>query len=337
MESLNIIFVGKNKVEVVKEKIGLLKDEEVLCATDRSLISIGTELFCLRGVFDKNTNWIEMVKYPFYPGSGMSAHIIDVGKNVKKYRIGDRVVSAAGSHKQFFIAEPSTLNRIPDGITNEEAAWAPLALTTQLGIRAANLKLGESVGVIGVGVLGQLVTQYSSISGADEIIAIDKSIERLKSAKKHGATHSFSCDFEETLEQVKAITGDNMLDVVFDITGNPEVLSHSIRLLRKLGRVVLLGDTPTPNKQYLGPGVVSKGIKIIGVHGFIYPTEYTIFTPWTKNKMIELFYSFIIRKRMNVKDLITNYYSPIDATKVYSNLVSNRYKDIGIIFNWGLI
>lgn len=334
MRSLNIVFVAKGQVEVLEEKVGLLSSNKILCAAKKSLISTGTEIYCLKGIFGSGTNWAEMVKYPFYPGCGMSSVVLDVGKNVREFKVGDRVGFAGGQHKQFFIARPSDLHKIPNNITYEEATWASLALTTQIGVRFANIVLGESIGIIGVGVLGQLVTQYVNILGASKIIVIDKSNKRLDMAKRYGATYSICGDAKLAVKDIKEMTSGKMLDVIFDITGNPEVLTNAVELLRKLGRLVLLGDTPTPAKQFLGPGVVSKAIKIIGVHGFMYPKKYSIFTPWTKETMINLFYEFIINKRMKVKNMITKYYSPVYAKKAYEDIIANRYDDIGIAFDW---
>ena len=334
MKSLNIVFPEKGKIKVINEYVGPLKANEVLCSTSKSLIGIGTELFCLRGIFDSGTNWKEMVKYPFYPGTGVSAEIIKTGKNVKDFEVGDRVGLPGGAHKQYFKVDINKLHKIPDEISSKEATFASLAVTTQLGIRKANIELGESVGVIGVGVMGQLVIQYLKIQGAREIIAIDKSLERLKVAKRYGATITISEDLKKISKKVMDITSGCMLDVVFDLTGDFKVLSSSIKLLRKLGKIILLGDTPTPNKQFLGPGTVSNGITIIGVHGFIYPEEYSIFTPWTHKRMIELFYDFILQRKMSIKDLITRHVSPINIETIYNELILNRYKDIAIIIDW---
>jgi threonine dehydrogenase-like Zn-dependent dehydrogenase len=321
-------------VEVLKESVGDLEPYEVLCSADKSLINIGTELFCLEGIFDPGTNWESMVVYPFYPGCGMSARIIKIGKEVKGFKVGDRVGFPGCPHKQYFRAKPKELHIIPDGITSEESTWVSLALTTQLGVRAAKLELGESVGVIGLGILGQLTVQYLKIFAPRRIIAIDKSKVRLEMAKTHGATHILLGELKIVKKELEKITNNKMLDVVFDITGNPEVLASSIQFLRTLGRVILLGDTPTPSKQYLGPYMVRKAISIIGVHGYVKPKKASVFNPWSSDTMRDLFYEYIIQGKMVVKDLITKRCSPINAKEVYKSLVDDRYNDVGIIFDW---
>jgi hypothetical protein len=68
MYSWNVVFTAKEKAEVIREPVEPVGDDEVLCKTVKSLISIGTESTCLRGVFDPGTNWNDWVKYPFHPG-----------------------------------------------------------------------------------------------------------------------------------------------------------------------------------------------------------------------------------------------------------------------------
>lgn len=112
-----------------------------------------------------------------------------------------------------------------------------------------------------------------------------------------------------------------MLDAVFDITGHPSVLAPAIQLLRKLGRVILLGDTTVPTQQCLGPVVVSNSISILGIHLTMSPKEISEFNPWTYKEMTSLFFDYILQGRMNVDRLISHRYSPIDAPKAYEQLV----------------
>jgi len=336
MKSLYVVFPEPNKIEVREETLTPPAAGEVLCTAEKSLISIGTESYCLRGIFDPGTNWAAWVNYPFRPGYSMAARVVAVGKGVTGLQEGDRVAGWI-EHQQFFKAPPRQLHPIPAGVSAEEATWSVLACTTQLGVRRAQLQLGETVGVIGLGMLGQLVTQYLAVAGARKIIAIDPAQSRLDAAKVHGATHTLALDVASARPEIEKITGGRMLDVVFDITGHPPVLVPAIQLLRRLGRVVLLGDTPTPTQQYLGPGVVSNSIAILGIHATARPDEASDFNPWSAQEMAALFFDYLLQGRMRVSDLVTHRYSPLDAPQVYDNLRRDRSAAIGVIFDWSLI
>jgi threonine dehydrogenase-like Zn-dependent dehydrogenase len=209
-----------------------------------------------------------------------------------------------------------------------------LAVTTQLGVRRAELKLGETVGVIGLGILGQLVVQYLELSGARKIIAIDPVGSRVEFATAHGATHGLVMDAGSALKEIQEITGGRMLDAVFEITGHPAVLPQAIPMLRRLGRLVLLGDTPLPSLQHLAPGVVSNSLAILGIHGSMSPEHPSEYAPWTQNEMTGLFYDYLLQGRMNVKDLVTSCISPLDAPGIYQQLLRDRSSHIGILLDW---
>jgi threonine dehydrogenase-like Zn-dependent dehydrogenase len=269
----------------------------------------------------------------------MAARVTEVGKEVAGLKAGDRIVYNA-PHSQFFKFKPlpayqaQSWVKIPEGVSDEEAPWYGLACTTQLGVRRANLQLGERVGIIGAGLLGQLVTQYLHAFGARKIIVIDPVQMRLDMAKAHGATHTLAADVKQAEGPIREITGGELLDVVFDITGSPVVLPVATTLVRKLGRVILLGDSPTPSQQFLGPRIVSDSISISGIHASMAPSVWSEFNPWTMPEMTALFFEFLLQKRMRVADLITNRYSPKEAPQVYEGLLRDRSSAMGIIFDW---
>ena len=182
-------------------------------------------------------------------------------------------------------------------------------MTTQLGVRRAAHALGESVGVVGMGMLGQLVVQYLWLSGARNIVAIDLVQSRLDLAKAHGATHTLALNVGDARAEIEEITAGKMLDVVYDVTGHPAVLAPCIQLVRKLGRVILLGDCPTPTQQFLGPGVVSNSIAILGIHGSMSPAESTDFAPWSRREITSLYFDYLLQERMRVSDLVTHRHS----------------------------
>ncbi len=334
MKSTYILFPEANKIQVRQEEVLPPGPGEVLCQAQVSLISTGTETFCLQGVFDPGTNWAGWVKYPFRPGYSMSARVVGVGKEVTGLKEGDRV-SIWRVHEQFFKVRPEQLLRIPDGLTDEEGTWNSLACTTQLAVRRAELQLGETVGVVGLGLLGQLIVQYLLVNGARRVIAIDPVQMRAEMARAHGATHVLSVEARSARAQVAEITGGRMLDAVWDVTGRPEVLTQCVQLLRRLGRVVLVGDTPVPLQQPVGPGVLSNSISILGVHGAVSAPSYSEWTPWPRNEIAQLFFDYLLQGRMKVKDLITHRWSPAEAPKVYEGLVRDRSGTMGNMFEWG--
>ena len=333
MKSRYIVFPAKQEVAVWEEAVGEPGPNELLCKAQKSLISTGTEGSCLRGVFEAGTNWEAWVQYPFRPGYSMAAQVIAAGERVQDIQVGERV-AAWTPHQEHFRLRAEDARPIPEEVSSEEATWSILACTTQLGVRRAELTLGETVAVVGLGILGQLVVQYLALSGARRIIAIDPLEKRLQLAASHGATHCLAMPVQEAVGKVEAITGGRMLDALFEISGRPEVLAHCLPLMRRLGRIVLLSDTPTPSKQHLGPGLVSNSIAILAIHGSMMPERSTVFNPWTAREMSGLFFDYLLQGRMQVKDLITQRVSPLQAPQVYPQLLQGKDQALGVIFDW---
>ena len=182
--------------------------------------------------------------------------------------------------------------------------------------------------------LGQLVTQYLALSGARRVIVIDTAQKRLDLALANGATHAIRLPADQAREEVAGITGGKMADVVFDVTGHPAVLAPASLLLSKLGRLVLLGDSPTPSRQNLGPRIVGDFISILGIHGMMYPDAATPFNQWTAEAMTALFFDFVQSKRMDVASLITHPFRR--WTPATSTTRSRRDPEtaLGVLFDW---
>ena len=336
MRSLHVVFSEAGKVEVREETVGAPGSGEILCVAEKSLISIGTESICLQGVFDPGTNWRDFVQYPYRPGYSMAARVAAVGKRVKGIKEGDRIASWT-PHRGAFGINPESVYPIPDAISAEDATWMCLATTAQLAVRRAGHTLGETVGLVGLGLLGQLVVQYLVLSGARKIVSVDTAQSRLDMAKAHGATQVLNVDVREARKAIEELTDGKMLDVVYDVTGHHAVLAHCIPLVRRLGRVILVGDTPVPTRQCLAPGVVSNSVAILGIHGTMTPEHASEVNPWTRREVIALFFDYLVQGRMKVSDLVTHRYSPLDAPQVYAGLLQDRSSVMGIIFDWGSV
>jgi 2-desacetyl-2-hydroxyethyl bacteriochlorophyllide A dehydrogenase len=331
--SREVLFPAPGLVEVVTRPVVAPGPGELLCRARISLVSTGTETFCLAGEFDAGTFWEEWVEFPFSPGYSMAAEVVAVGDGVVAFAPGDRVALST-PHAEYVTIAATEAIPIPDDVRDEQACWASLAVTTQLGVRRARLELGESVGVVGLGLLGQLVVRYLRLAGARRIVAIDTDSARLDLAVRGGATHRLHAPAGDARPEVLAATDGAGLDVVFDITGHPAAFAASSTLLRPLGRLILLGDSPRPSTQNLGPRIVADGISIIGVHASTAPATATHADAWTGAAMTALFFDYLRDGRMDIDELITHRRSPADAPALYAELVADRSRFLGVLFDW---
>jgi len=339
MQSLNIVFTGKDQVEVRRELVPALQSGQILVESQCTLISTGTEGIVLGRKFEAGTHWDDWVKYPLAPGYNNAARVLDVAPDVSNWKVGDRIASRS-PHQQYRVLDAgaddssSRLVPIPSAISDEEAAWFGMACIAQVGVHTAKHELGDAVVIVGLGLLGQLVTQYVRNLGAREIIVIDTSEMRLEMAKSHGATHVLKTGVEDARDRVLELTSGKGADVVYDATGFPAVFAPALGLVRKFGKMLLLGDAGTPSEQRLTPDVIRRGARILGAHDGHAPGKETDHNRWTQRNMTDLFFTFLERGQMRVADLITHRYAPQDAPQAYEMLQTNRATAMGIVFDW---
>jgi 2-desacetyl-2-hydroxyethyl bacteriochlorophyllide A dehydrogenase len=336
MQSLNIYFTGVNRVEMRREETPEPGPGQVAVQAAKTLISTGTEGICLARLFEPGTGWDNWVKYPFSPGYSMAGTVAAVGSDVQSVKAGDRVAVRA-PHRQYIVTSASSLYPLPEGVANEDATWFGLANIVQNGVRAASHALGEAVVVIGLGLLGQLTVQYLRLLGAREVIAVDTAPMRLEMAKAHGATVTLQMGAEEAREEVLRLTDGAGAEVVYDVTGNYAVFPHALRMLRKFGRLIILGDTGTPSRQVLTHDVINKGLRIIGAHDANPPAVSTDHAFWSHPQMARLYFTYLQRGDMRVSDLVTHTYSPADASKAYRMLREERAAAMGVQFDWSRV
>jgi threonine dehydrogenase-like Zn-dependent dehydrogenase len=170
--------------------------------------------------------------------------------------------------------------------------------------------------------------------GARQVIAVDISKPRLEMAQAHGATVILPMGVEDARASILDLTEGAGADVVYDVTGSPRVLGSALALLRRFGRLVLLGDTGSPTAQHLTGDVVTKGLSILGAHDGNPPAQSTDHAYWSHRRMADLFYTYVLRREMRVADLITHRYSPAEAQEAYRVLREERATAMGVLFDW---
>src|SRR5689334_9414535 len=144
MKRKSIIFTGKDQVQVIEE--GPLPPPgpgEIQVQTTRTLISTGTEGIVLGRKFSPGTHYDNWVKYPFRPGYSHVGRVIAVGPDVTEFQVADRVATRA-PHTS--LAQVKTIHavKIPGEVSDDDATWTALGKITQIGVRAAEHRMGDS-------------------------------------------------------------------------------------------------------------------------------------------------------------------------------------------------
>jgi threonine dehydrogenase-like Zn-dependent dehydrogenase len=229
-----------------------LAPDEVRIRTLFSGISAGTELSQYRGTnpfmhrrWDEERRLFVEAESPSWPypvrnlGYEESGEVVEVGSGVADVEAGQRVFGTWG-HRTHHIATSDYVRErlLPDGADPRIGIFSHIGAVALNGIHDAQIRLGDTVAVFGLGVPGQIVVQAARASGAT-VIAIDPDTGRREVALRHGA--SVALDPAGAAEQIKELTGRRGADICIEVSGAPSALSEAIRAVAYSARVVAMG------------------------------------------------------------------------------------------------
>ena len=231
-------MVAPEKIEIIEEDIPALGDDQVLY----KVVSGGlchSEISTYRGIGSTGvtkypyTTFESRVVFPRGVGHEPVCIVEDVGRNVTKFQPGDWVTGhisrAFASH---LVTGTVGLVKIPPETNRKELCLGePLSCVVNI-VRATDLKYGDSVAVIGCGVMGLLTLKALSQVCSGHIIAMDLNEERLKTAARYGATHLINPAREDAEQVVFELTQGRGLDAVVEISGNLRALETALSVIR---------------------------------------------------------------------------------------------------------
>jgi threonine dehydrogenase-like Zn-dependent dehydrogenase len=259
------------------------------------------------------------VRYPFHPGYsfvGVDEH-------------GSRVCAHA-PHSQRAVVGKQDVIPVPEGISDEQASWFALASIAQLAVVAAELRQGDAVVVVGAGVIGQLVAQLARLAGAGRVVVVARARPRLEAALRHGASEVVAADAAGARDRVLELTGGEGAAAVFEVTGSEPVFAEALKLARRHGTVVLVGDAGHPREQRLGPELLLNGLRVVGAH-FDHASR------GDRQRLAADFFEAVRAGQLVVDDLATQRLDPRDAPAFYRSLSDPDPARLGVLFDWSLV
>jgi S-(hydroxymethyl)glutathione dehydrogenase / alcohol dehydrogenase len=188
-----------------------------------------------------------------------------------KYFLGKKQINAGWvtTFNDFAIISENRLTLIPKNIDFKTAALFGCAITTGFGVveNNAKIQIGESVIVFGAGGVGLNIIQALKLRSAYPIIAVDIFENRLKLAKKMGATHVLNSLKNDFKEKLSSLLKKIELDCFIDNTGNPKIIKLGYEVIKKNGRVVCVGVPKSGKNISIHSLDLHFGKSIIGSHG----------------------------------------------------------------------
>ena len=328
-----IVFTGPNSVAVRGFELRAPRADEVLVETEYTCISPGTELRRLHG-----EESVGGAPFPLVPGYCLAGRVLACGPEADVAE-GAPVVTfvsvdagglglAEGGHVSHALTPLAALARVPDGVGLVEASASVLAGIAHHGMRMARPVPGESVAVIGLGVIGQLAARLCKASGAD-VIGCDISPHRVAVANAAGV-ESVAPKVATDLKEAFAPLFPEGADLIVDCTGVAEVLPHAMQVGRRHAWSPTR-DMPSVRYEilgtYHGDFVVPYAAAYAGQYIFMVPSGSQVGD-------CEAALGMMNRGEIRVRDVISNVRSPEAAAETYRELQDPNGRLLTAVFDW---
>lgn len=326
-----VVFVGPGSVAVQEQPVPQPDKGQILIRTIKSMISPGTELSLLSGDSQPGSIWADATQFPAYPGYANVGEVIGVGEGGDESMIGRRVASYT-PHARFVTITSDLYWPIPDGVDDESACFFVFAQIIMNAVRRSGLTWGESAVVYGLGILGQLTARICVLAGARPVFGVDVSEKRLGLAG--GGVIPVNPSKEGVPAVVKESNSGRLADVLFEVTGNAELIQAEMKALRSVGRLVLVSSPRRPTIFDFHDFCNNPSFTIIGAHNWSHPESPTCLNPWTRGRHAELFFDLLKEGRLEVSSLITHRSAAHDAPLMYQILQEKGSPALGVVLEW---
>ena len=332
----------------------LVREGHILIKTHRSLVSLGTEKMLVEfgksNLISKARQQPEKVKQvldkiktegllptleavfnkldePLPLGYCNAGEVIAIGEGVSEFKVGDRVASN-GHHAEIVCIPKNLVAKVPENVSYEEASFTVIGAIGLQGIRLVNPTMGETVVVIGLGLIGLITVQLLLANGCN-VIGFDFDERKVQMANASGAKAflASSVDVVKLVEDhTQGIGADAVL--ITASTKSNDVISQAAQMSRKKARIVLVGvigldiqradffkkELSFQVSSSYGPGRYDDNYE---VKGHDYPLAYV---RWTEKRNFETVLNAISKGHLKVSPLITERVKLENYLEIYNNM-----------------
>ena len=278
-----------------------------------------------------------------YSAAGIVAAVAD---DVTEFQVGDRVACAGvgfASHAEVLSVPKNLCVHLPENVSFESGAYGTLGAIALQGVRLAEPTLGESVVVIGLGLVGQLTVQLLKANGC-RVFGLDLDQSRVSLALEMGADKAVVSS-DAAAKEIETWTRGHGADAVLitAATDSNAPVELAARVSRLKGRVIVVGMTgmDIPRQPFFsrelkliismsyGPGRYDPDYE---ERGHDYPLPYV---RWTEKRNIESFLDLVADKRVNVERLTSHRFPVAEADRAYQ-LISGDVQEpyLGVVLNY---
>ena len=311
-----------------------LEEDQLWVETIVSGFKIGTD----RGNYEGAEAVPGAPDYPRWVGDSNLGIVRGIGSSVKKFEVGDRVVSRYPHQSEFIARQSECIVRVPDDVKDEDAVFSHLYALSALCFHKAHFVPGETVAVIGLGVLGMGAVAIGCKYGAN-VIALGNSESRLEMALSVGARIALMSDDENIRQKMEEKTGASAVDLVI-LTANPwPAYRKAVDLVRSDGRVAIValpgrGEASLDFNPLDMCWFYGKGLSLIAVNGKagdLFPGSEDRLSGESLCKQM-LYY--MAQGSISPSKLVSHRMAYKDMVQAYEMAYRREKKMLNVIFDW---
>ena len=283
-------------------------------------------------------------------GYSSAGVVISVGEGVTGFSIGDNVACAGvgyANHAEIISVPINLCVKLRQDADLKKASYNTLGAIAMQGVRQADLRVGESCAIIGLGLLGQLAGLILKASGV-RVIGVDVHSPAVNMAETHFAEKAFSRNTPGIEAQIENLTNGLGVDAVIiaAASSSSDPINFAGAIARKKGKIVILGAVPTGfdrdpywYKKELelkmscsyGPGRYDLNYEEKGID---YPAAYV---RWTEKRNMEAFQYLLSKGTIDIDYLTTHVFDLDNAPKAYDMIVEKTEPYLGIILAYDTV
>jgi predicted dehydrogenase/NADPH:quinone reductase-like Zn-dependent oxidoreductase len=339
----SFVSVGTEKMKVTQARMSLVQKAKARPDQVRLVVNTLKE----QGLIPTLRKVRERLNAPSTLGYSCAGIVAAVGSQVHEFRVGDRVACIGedvATHAEYNAVPRNLAVQVPRNVSLEAASASAVGAIALQAIRQAKLELGESVAVIGLGLLGQFLVQLCRANGC-RVIGVDVDSGKCTLALRDGAEAACGPDADAALDHALRISGGAGVDAVLLTVSTHDLgpIELAATLARDRGRVVCLGNTAIQLdwRTWFGKEIEFRFSRAMGAginepdyftRGNDYPIGYV---RWTANRNMQAFLELIARGKVAVAELVTHRFSFAEAIRVFDRIANGELNQaIGIVFEY---
>ncbi len=335
MHIQELIVQEPGRIELCEGKLDEnLASHEALVETEYSVVSAGTEGAGFTGLV-KQMPFGDDGQYPRGTGYGNLGLVLAVGSAVTMCTPGDRVISFSRHASRVKADAGRMALPVPGDTPGEKLVFARIAGVSMSALRSSSVQPGDTVLVIGMGLVGNFVAQILQLAGAD-VMAADLSDLRLEKARACGIGRTVNNGRDSLKNAVMDWTGGRGVHIAVEAIGISELVAEATLLTRKHGEVILLGSPRATAVFDATPMLLHlhlKAIRMIGALEWRWPQHSSERTRGITDNY-RLLLQWIADGRLKTDPVLTHLASPQDCQIIYRGLASQQEEFLGAVFKW---